>query len=323
MRESELDVIYSGGWSSSGEGVRYPVVVRNTGSGTFWDVEVRIAHENEETDRKVVRQISPQSETDAVLLLIPARLCDAGTPGIGLRPLGRVRIEALVQGEVVAGTDLEPPEPVIERVPRTADEEAALVRTRPDGWEYLLFASVLRRRMDELEPKYRDHQLRFVRPTGGPVLAGADATEFLSSAFREARVLSDNFNRVFDQEAQERAFGVPGHAGDVGQIEHLASRLVAVYDGLIDWAAGVRGAPIEEEFGRAVELSSRFVDRPIEQFRDFVDRAVAEMDKLPALLRAEEHEPLTIHLTLTIDIEDGLERELQAELRRIEELFAV
>jgi hypothetical protein len=109
IRHSELDVIYSGGWSSSSEGVRYPVVVRNSGTGTFWDVEVRIAHEDEETDRQVIRQIAEQSETDEVFLLIPARLCDAGTPGIGLRPLGRVRVEALVQGDVVAGTDLGPP----------------------------------------------------------------------------------------------------------------------------------------------------------------------------------------------------------------------
>jgi hypothetical protein len=186
------------------------VVVRNSGTGTFWDVEVRIAHEDEETDRQVIRQIAEQSETDEVFLLIPARLCDAGTPGIGLRPLGRVRVEALVQGDVVAGTDLGPPEPVIERVPRTAEEEAALVRTRPDGWEYLLFASVLRRRMAELEPKHRDHQLRLIRPRSGPVLADAHAIEFIRSAFREASVLTDNFNRVFDEEAQERAFGAPG-----------------------------------------------------------------------------------------------------------------
>jgi hypothetical protein len=38
--------------------------------------------------------------------------------------------------------------PAIDRVPRTGEEEALLLATRPAGWEYLLFASVLRRRRD-------------------------------------------------------------------------------------------------------------------------------------------------------------------------------
>ena len=92
---------------------------------------------------------------------------------------------------------------------------------------------------------------------------------------------------------------------------------------MIEWAAQLRGAPVEEEFRRTVELVSRFVDRPIEQFRDFVGRMVAEMDKLPSLLREESPEPLAIHLILTIEIEEGLEAEFETELRRLEDLFGV
>lgn len=323
VRRTDLVLLHRGGTSSSDKGVAYAVVLRNTGGGTFWDVDIRLTHDGEETDRKTVHRVEPQSESGQLFLLVPARLCDEGTPGVGLRPLGHVAFEALIDDEVVAtGHPLEQaPEPESERVPRTPEEEAVLVRTRPPGWEYLLFASVLLRRMNALEPKYRDHQLRLARTELGSKFRGSEAMARLSSGFGESRVLLDNFNRVFDQAAQVRAFGVPGEPGDPVQIEHLGSRLIDVYEGLLDWAARTRGALVDDEFKRAVELSSRFVDLPIEQFRDFVDHVVTETDRIPAILRAESEKPVALDFTITLSIEDGLEEELAIELRRLEEIY--
>jgi hypothetical protein len=76
MRQTDLKLIHRGGTSSSDKGVAYAVVLRNTGVGTFWDVELRVAHDGEETDRKVLHQVGPQSETEQVFLLIPAKFCD-------------------------------------------------------------------------------------------------------------------------------------------------------------------------------------------------------------------------------------------------------
>lgn len=320
-RQTDLVLLYLGGSNSSERGVAYPVVLRNEGTGTFWDVDVRVTHDGEETDRKVVRQVRPQSEAEPVSLLIPAKFCDEGTPGVGLRPLGKVVAEALVKSEAVASVDLPggTTEAEIDRVPRTAEEVDALLRTRPEGWGYLLFASVLRQRMDALEPKYRDHELRFTKPQAGPTLTGSDATDFLSHAFREAReMVGNNFARVFSVEAQEKAFG----AGDADRIEHLATRVIDIYESLLDWPARVRGTPMEDEFTHARELSSRFVDLPIEQFRDFVSRTVEELDLLPSRLReATSETTINLTLTLTLEIEDGLEHELDAELKRLEALY--
>ena len=54
MRRTDLVLLYRGGWSSSPRGVEYPVVLRNTGVGTFWDVALRMTHDGEETDRKAI-----------------------------------------------------------------------------------------------------------------------------------------------------------------------------------------------------------------------------------------------------------------------------
>jgi hypothetical protein len=323
MRQTDLVLLYRGGSSSSTRGVAFPIVLRNTGVGTFWDITLRTTHDGEETDRHVIARLGPQSETDQILLLVPARLCDQGTPGTGLRPRGQALAEALVDDEIVASVDLPggAVEAEVQRVPRTADEEATLLRVRPDAWEFLLFASVLRQRLDALEPKYRDHQLRFARPAPGSRLSEFDAMAFLGAAFGEARVLVGNVNRVLDGAAQERAFGPLGEPGDAVQIEHLGARLIDVYESLLDWAARLRGAAVDEDFEHAIELASRFVDLPIHQFRDFVDRVVATTDEIPALLRADK--PVRLTLTLEVSIEEGLEAELHGELDRLRSLYGL
>jgi hypothetical protein len=322
-RQTDLEVLHRGGTSSSSDGVAYAVTLRNRGAGTFWDVVVRVTHDGEETDRHVVARVGPESETDQVFLLVPARLCDKGTPGVGLRPLGHVTFEALIDGEAVAaGQPLgQTPEPLIDRVPRTAEEEATLLRARPDGWEYLLFAAVLLREMNALAPKYRDHEIGFAAPHQGPVLDARTVMDVLGGAMNEASALVANINRAFDASAQERAFGVLGQPGDPERIEHLASRVIAVYEGLLDWAARVRGLPVEDELTRLMDIVGHFVDLPIEQFREFVAHAVAEMDRLPALLAADE--PASFQLSLTVEMDEALLGQHEAEMMRLRRLYGL
>lgn len=327
MRQTDLTLRIVGS-SSSGRGVEYPVVVRNKGAGTFWDTAVCISHDGVETDRKVVDRIGPESESEPINLLVPSRLCDAGTPGVGLRPLGRVKVTAFQESEAIAAIELQvrgagQPSPKVDRVPRTPEEEAVLLSNRQPGWEYLLYAAILHRGVVGLEPKYRDHELRYVHPGYGSVLSAGDALGFVSVAFQHVLVLLDNFNRVLDTAALEAAFGPPGTSGDSGQIAHLANRLVDFYEGLLDWAARLRATHVESAFVRAVELSSSFVDLPIEQFRDFVRRTVAEVDRVPALLRDEaKGAPPRIEIVFVLSTDEELGRELHAELERLERVFS-
>lgn len=324
-RQTDLRLLYHGASSSSGRGVEYPVVLRNTGTGTFWDMDLRASHDGEETDRKTVRRLGPESETDPIFLLIPARLCDEGRPAVGLLPLGHVVFEAVDNGEVVASVELPRATPenqpeFIHRVPRTTQQEAELLRIRPDAWEYLLYASVLRRKMDELEPKYRDHELRFARRTGGRVLEGGEALRYLGDAFGDASANIENVSRVFDPATLERAFGPLGTPGDPILITHLGERVIEIYDGLLDWAATLRGLPVPDEFERVVELSSSFADAPIRQFREFVAEIVDVVDRIPSIVAAASETP-KIELSLIVSVDPVTEANLDREFKRLEALF--
>jgi hypothetical protein len=208
----------------------------------------------------------------------------------------------------------------IDRVPRNADEEAALLRTRPGAWEYLLFASILKRKMDRLEPKYRDHDLRYVRPQRN--LDEAEAIAFLKQAFHEATATTQNVERVLNARTNEDAFGKPGEDGDPEKIDHLAGRVIHIYESWLDWAASVRGTGVPDEFEHALDLTSRFFDLPIEQMREFVQNTVETCDSLPGRLHAEEM-GIEITMTLKVDIQDGLVDEFTAELDRLREVYGL
>lgn len=325
QRTTDLVLLYGGGSSTSDKGVAYPVVLRNRGAGHFWDVELRALHDGEETDRKTVRQVGPQSESEQVYLLIPAKFCDKGSPGVGLRPQGHAAAEALLGGEVVVAVDLPggTESPRVERVPRTPEERATLLQGRQDGWEYLLFAAALLRERNALEPKYRDHEIGFAKPQPGPRLDVHEGVTLTSAATHEAGALVENVERIFSPAAQVVAFGAPGEPGDPEAIEHLASRVIDVYEGLLDWAARIRGTSFDDDFKTVAELVGHFVDLPIRQFREFVDKVVSECDRLPAFLASDGDE--TLHLTLELKVEmdpDVLDR-FTAEMRQLEMRYGI
>jgi hypothetical protein len=208
----------------------------------------------------------------------------------------------------------------INRVPRSPDEEAALLRTKPDGWEYLLFGAILRRKLERLEPKFRDHELGLVHPHG-PMLDEFEALNLVGNAFHPALQLTGNFNRILSPRATELAFGKVGEPGDPARIEHLAERLIDIYEGFLDWASELRGAGVPEPFEAVTAVASSLVDGPIRQVREFVRDLVVEFDRLPGRLR--NGEDIKLKMTLVLAIEGDVQARLDDELARLTKRYGV
>jgi hypothetical protein len=185
-------------------------------------------------------------------------------------------------------------------VPRSPEQVEVLLAERPPAWEYMLFAAVLWRGKEDLELRWRDHQLQL--PTGD--YQRVDASEVagrLAAAFGRLAWTIRPMERVFA--AQEDAFGAPGQSGDPELIRHFAGWIVFVYRRLMDWAGDVRCAGVPEELELAVELASQSADLPLARIRSFIDHVVAAVDELPARLAAAGSEPGPIEIDLTLQIE--------------------
>ena len=273
-------------------------------------------HERKSTQARALEESQPY--------LLPVRLDDTELPGlpqtigyVDARREGLDRIVSLIV-EKVGGerpTDI----PQIDRSPRTPEEEAFLLATRPDGWEYLLFAGRLRRKTDSLEGKHIDFETGFA-PVGSRSLDMDEAIALQNSALAQIRVVTDNFNRLFAPDSTERAFGKPGEAGDADRIIHLADRIVGVYEEYMDWAAALRGALVPRRMRRVTDALADHATGPVRQFREFVDTVVTEVDQLPALLREPDSEPRTITLTLVLSIDEAVTERFRDELDRAEHL---
>lgn len=147
-----------------------------------------------------------------------------------MRETGRARLVELIIEKIGRGG-------TIDRVPRSSAEEALLLNTRPDGWEYLLFAAVLLRERDALDTAWRDHRIRY-SPAGGPVLEDDQAEAMLKTVFREAAAITTNVAPLASPETLESAFGKPGEPGDPEVITHVAERFVDVYRRLLGGQVG-------------------------------------------------------------------------------------
>ena len=201
-------------------------------------------------------------------------------------------------------------------VPRSDDELRRLLETRPQGWEYLLYAAILYRGKSELEAQYRDHQIGYAQRSGR-VVQDADIVQFTSDRTAELGLIMSGVERVLDQEAQARAFGAPGVPGSVERIDHLATRLISIYRDLLSWAAEVRGSAPGGDTRPALDLLARLADSPIEKTRAFIDEYVATTDQLPKMLDDEGDEPIVISLSLILDSDESLLNRLTAEMRRL------
>lgn len=254
---------------------------------------------------------------------LPVRLDDSVLPGlpptIGYVDARRTTVERLVemiQDKLRGAPGVTSPSVPVLRVPRTSQQQRELLARRPDGWEYLLYAGVLWQRREALELKWRDHEIGYA-PRTGRHLDDQEAARFLENSMNDMQALAGTLMKVFDQRFLEMAFGAPGSPGDPGRIEHLASRLVSTYEALMDIAAAIRGAGVSERMERVMELAAKLADRPLGQFRGFIDRVAVETDRLPELLAEDDPSPIEIEITLVLSMDRQALRAYEAETKRV------
>jgi hypothetical protein len=206
--------------------------------------------------------------------------------------------------------------PIPVRVPRTPEQQRRLLAERPPHWEYLLFAGVLAQGKDALEPKWRDHQLRYARVTAWS-LDDSQVGPFIVAAMKEPIAFAENVNRVLDRQAKDLAFGPPGVSGDPARIEHVGHRIMAIYEDFLDWSARLRGTVTSSRYRRLLDLAASISDMPATQIRDFIDRYVATVDRLPELLAEPGDEPINLTFVLELDIDNRIIAEYNREFKRL------
>lgn len=173
------------------------------------------------------------------------------------------------------------------RVPRTPGEATVLLEERPRAWEYLLFSYCLSSALDQRRAAYNDHRIQFA--LGGESIQTTDLTDWMQSELGKIENIIETFDQLLRGPALDAAMGAPGEPGDPDLIEHLASRMMAIYDELLQWAHRFRSASTPLSEGRAaLRAVADYVNQPIESIRQFVSNFQAQMDEVTTKLDAGE-----------------------------------
>jgi hypothetical protein len=202
-------------------------------------------------------------------------------------------------------------------VPETPEEQLSLLASRPVGWEYQLFAGILKQGKTRLEFRWRDSKLGICRAEKRPI-DRAQAMERLSASFgRLGDVCERLANGVFDEAVQEEIFGVRGEPGDPTAIEHFARHVVSGYEDMLDWTDDLRSVRPPEHLQHAFDLASRAAQKPMLDVREFMDAAQDAVDQIQAHVAEDNDAPLRITLSLTLTTDDQLMSEFAAEPKRL------
>jgi hypothetical protein len=198
--------------------------------------------------------------------------------------------------------------------PQPAETLESLLSRRPAGWEYFYFAGLLVEDRDALDPKLHDHEMRFAKLSGERV-EDDDAASYLQRALEDVQGYLATFTHLFEPEVMEKAFGAPGEPGDPARIRQLAQRWTSFYEGLLDWAAKLRGASKSGTFRPLFDIEARLTDKPIHAYRAFVDLFVQRLEDSKEAIAAGGKVELQFELTL--DIDDEVTKAMSAEMDRV------
>lgn len=93
----------------------------------------------------------------------------------------------------------------------------------------------------------------------------------------------------------------------------------------MEWARRLRGMRVPTEMQEAFRLAAAMMDTPVEEFREYVDQTVAQLDQMADLIaQADTHPdiskgyPLVVTIQLTLTIDEDVMRRFNDELRRVE-----
>ncbi|SEQ42787.1 TIR domain-containing protein [Lentzea xinjiangensis] len=264
--------------------------------------------------RRVVQARAVEQQAE---FLLPIRIDDTEVPGlvatVGYLDLRVHDTETIAQAVVqkLAQHRAE----FTAHTPITPQSIAALARERPRGWEYLLYVTVVAQGLAELEPKYREHFLRYA-PRNGIVEHGSGIPLIQDRNVLLNEIIKVAVESVFTPASQEAAFGAPGRQGDPDRIVHLGELFVRTFDEILGWARGIHGTSYADEHARAAaRIQARFADQQLRAMYDVVHGLREVADTLVERLTAGEQINMTVPLVFGVD--PALEREFTAAVGRL------
>jgi TIR domain len=250
--------------------------------------------------------------------LLPVRMDDSDLPG--LSPTIAYLDARTVTAEMLA-------EMIVRKVKPLASDNSthsAEPAQANAGWEYILFIEELESGHSGLAERIDDFRSGYVSTVGSQALSWDEAMALIRARSDQATIYVNNLDHLFASDLQTKAFGEPGQPGDADAIRLLARRITDVFQSLLQWADEIRGTLVQDELKPALWALSNYIRSPLARYELFV-RDVGDKLRPPIMeLRAGRppSEPITVELTLTVDIDEADKEEFHLQMATLKKLKA-
>lgn len=192
-----------------------------------------------------------------------------------------------------------------------------LVVEKPDLWEYLLFAEVLKENLNKLDDLRYDmkYGISFERTVcfENPI----EILDYVRAKNKEL-IRKNEILCVVLNEALKEALGEPGVPGDAEYIIYVAEKLIEVYRSDHFWALDFKCVSVPEMFEKLIEYASELSKSIIEDIENFIDDYDKRINELAYGLE-DISEKMVVSFKLELRSPDMTR--IDSEIRRLEEIL--
>lgn len=193
-----------------------------------------------------------------------------------------------------------------------------IIIDKPCGWEYRLFAQLLKDYIERYADIRRDlfYGVSFARRTS--LDNYIEVADFISKQCKHITATVTSSTKLLN-EGLPIAFGERGKPGDVKHINYIAKRFTQGYKRLIEWRLEFFALDVDYRFNKHLALTSLMATNAIREIEDYANYVHKEIKYVFDNIDTYE-EGTKIRLILTLTLPDTAEFYEELEKTRVEEL---
>ena len=192
-----------------------------------------------------------------------------------------------------------------------------LVVEKPDLWEYLLFAEVLKDNLNKLDDLRYDmkYGISFERTVcfENPI----EIFDYVQAKSKEL-IRKNDILCVILNKALKEALGERGTPGNAEYIIYVAEKLIEVYKSDHLWAVDFKCISVPEMFEKLIEYTSELSKSIIEDIENFIDDYHKRINELAYGLEHISGEKV---VSFNLELRSPDMNKIDAEIKRLEEIL--
>ena len=224
--------------------------------------------------------------------------------------------QAIRAGSIICPHESATDSEIFDHVPLSNEEIDYVIGHRPQAWEHLMYAGLLKVGLRDARRKSEPRQ-----PSSLVFHNNQAALGHVSALMDELKSAIKEVMDCFEPILLSKALGEPGRPGEFRLIYHIADRLFIAYSNLMDWSRSAGTAQVPRQARHLYDILSHLSDRPMRDIEEYVDRLVVELNGAAREASLGNLHPVVLKVTCAIHADERILEEVLGEMERVHQFI--